>query len=79
MMPLGTNDESLLQRWGYALQRKGAGTRMDFGDYLTLAEEGKIEKYSIVIWLEGEDPECVNDVLGGVMNLEMNFEVLDED
>ena len=48
MLPLGTNDESLMQRWGYALQRKGAGTRMDFGDYLTLAEEGKIEEYKSV-------------------------------
>jgi hypothetical protein len=46
---------------------------------VTDMEEGKVEKHTVVVWLEGEDPECVNDVLGGVMNLEMNFEVLDED
>lgn len=39
---------------------------------LTL-EKGGTDKYTIVIWLEGEDPECVNDVLTGKLKLEMNF------
>lgn len=34
---------------------------------------GEIDKYTIVIWLEGNDPECVDDILGGEMKLEMNI------
>ena len=30
---------------------------------------GEIDKYTVVIWLEGEDPECVNDILGGTLEL----------
>ena len=33
----------------------------------------EIDKYSVVIWLEGEDPECINDILGGSIELIMNF------
>lgn len=34
---------------------------------------GEVKKYTIVIWLEGNDPECINDILGGFVRLEMNF------
>lgn len=34
---------------------------------------GEIDKYTVVIWLEGEDPECVNDILGGTIELMMRF------
>lgn len=30
---------------------------------------GEIDKYTVVIWLEGEDPECGNDILGGTLEL----------
>lgn len=30
---------------------------------------GEIDKYTVVIWLEGEDPECVNDIMGGTLEL----------
>ena len=34
---------------------------------------GKIDKITIVIWLEGDDPECVNAILGGEMKMHMNI------
>ena len=34
---------------------------------------GKIDKVTIVIWLEGDDPECVNAILGGEMKMHMNI------
>ena len=34
---------------------------------------GEVDKYTIVIWLEGNDPECIDDILGGEMKLEMNI------
>lgn len=40
---------------------------------------GDVDKYTVVIWLEGNDPECVDDIKGGVVKMSMNFEVLEED
>jgi hypothetical protein len=34
---------------------------------------GDIDKYTVVIWLEGWDPECVNDILNGEVKLSMSF------
>lgn len=36
-------------------------------------EPGEIDKYTAVIWMEGEDPECVNDIIGGYVELAMKF------
>lgn len=30
-----------------------------------------IDEYTILIWLEGEDPECIDDILGGEMKMLM--------
>ena len=42
-----------------------------------------IHKYTVVIWLEGDDPECTNDLIGGSigMNFVIKFadEVIEED
>lgn len=38
-----------------------------------------IHKYTIVIWLEGNDPECIDDIIGGRVNMEMNFKILDDE
>ena len=35
---------------------------------------GDVDKYSVIIWFEGEDSECINDIMGGHMRLSMNFE-----
>ena len=34
---------------------------------------GDIDKLTVVIWLEGDDPECVNSILGGEMKMHMNI------
>jgi len=34
---------------------------------------GDKNKYTIVIWLEGSDPECTNNILGGEIKLHMAF------
>lgn len=36
---------------------------------------GDKRKYTVVIWLEGDDPDCVNDIIGGSMKFEMNFDI----
>ena len=32
---------------------------------------GEIDRYSIVVWLEGNDPECIDDIIGGEMKMAM--------
>jgi hypothetical protein len=36
-------------------------------------EPGEIDKYTVVIWIEGEDPECTDDIIGGWLELAMTF------
>jgi len=33
------------------------------------------DKYTVVIWLEGNDPDCVDALIGGTMKLSMNFKI----
>ena len=40
---------------------------------------GSIDKYTIVVWLEGNDPECIDDIKGGQVRLVMNFEIISAD
>lgn len=37
----------------------------------------EVDKYTVVIWLEGEDPECVNDIFGGYVEFNMKFSLVD--
>ena len=38
----------------------------------SLAEEDSI-KYTLVIWLEGDDPECLDNIKGGSVKMSMTF------
>lgn len=40
---------------------------------------GNVDKYTIVIWMEGDDPECVDSIVGGSVEFSMNIESLYED
>lgn len=35
-----------------------------------------VMKYTVIIWLEGTDPDCVDAIIGGIMKLDMKFSVL---
>ena len=35
------------------------------------------DKYTIVIWLEGNDPDCLDNIIGGTMKLGMNFKIVE--
>lgn len=37
---------------------------------------GDVMKFTVVIWLEGNDPDCVDSIIGGIMKLEMKFSVI---
>lgn len=33
------------------------------------------DKYTVVIWLEGNDPDCVDDIIGGQIKFGMDFKI----
>ena len=38
---------------------------------------GNVDKYTIVIWMEGEDPECVDAIVGGSVQFSMTIDAVD--
>lgn len=44
---------------------------------ITDFEPNEVTKYTVVLWVEGEDFECTNEKIGGSITLSMAFSVLD--
>ena len=42
-------------------------------------EPGAMDKYTVVAWVEGNDPECINDIMGGFMRMNMLFGIADDE
>ena len=42
-------------------------------------EPGQTDKYTIVMWIEGEDPECIDDIRGGYVKLNWFINIKDEE
>ena len=42
-------------------------------------QPGETVKYTIVMWIEGDDPECVDEIRGGFIKLNWFFNVLEEE
>ena len=40
---------------------------------------GNVDKYTVVIWMEGDDPECTDDIVGGNIQFSMNINADDDD
>lgn len=38
---------------------------------------GNVDKYTIVIWMEGEDPECIDTIVGGSVQFSMTIDAVD--
>lgn len=39
---------------------------------------GEVNKYTVVMWLEGDDPQCTDELIGGHLGLEMQFRLIRE-
>ncbi len=35
------------------------------------------DKYTVVIWLEGNDPDCLDNIIGGTLKLSMDFKIVE--
>lgn len=38
---------------------------------------GDIARFTVVMWLEGNDPECVDDIIGGQFKIDMTISIID--
>lgn len=47
-------------------------TRIMFKDD-SILNKGQVKKYSVFLWLEGEDAECTDDILGGIISIEFGI------
>ena len=57
-------------------------TEMFYSDSLACVKQRRdfkvndIDKYTIVIWIEGDDPDCIDALIGGEMK--MHLEITEE-
>ena len=47
--------------------------------YVSDVEPMEVHKYTVVIWLEGDDPDCTDDLIGGHAGMDMHFYLVEED
>ena len=40
---------------------------------------GEVHKYTVVIWLEGDDPDCTDELIGGHVGMDFHFQLVDEE
>lgn len=45
----------------------------------TEVEPMEVHKYTVVIWLEGDDPDCTNEKIGGYAGIDMKFQLVGEE
>ena len=45
--------------------------------YQTGVEPMEYHKYTVVIWLEGDDPDCTDDLIGGHVGMDFYFELIE--
>lgn len=75
--------EVITQRKGFTFSRV---IPMNFKSESTVAEgsqeevePAEIHKYTVVIWLEGDDPDCTDELIGGHIGMEVFFQLVGED
>jgi len=42
-------------------------------NYIENFKPGDLDRYTIVLWIEGSDPDCTDNILGGEFKVHMNF------
>jgi len=40
-------------------------------------EQNEVDKYTVVFWLEGDDPDCTNELIGSHIGLQVDIELID--
>ena len=47
--------------------------------YVTDFEPGEVKEYTIVVWLEGDDPDCNDSIMGGHVSFNIQFDRLGDE
>lgn len=65
----------------YAKKAKDGGnepnTKAFLSNHLIMQQDrldikpGEVDRYTVIVWLEGKDPECIDDIIGGEMKMSM--------
>lgn len=62
-----------------ATKKAEPGTKMFVSETIAVLEQRKKmkphsqDRFTIVVWIEGDDPECLNDLLGGEIKMHMDI------
>lgn len=65
---LNDNGESV-----YAVDKNFVSNTKVMENEVEMFRPGDVDKYTVVVWLEGWDPECVNKILEGEIKMSMKF------
>lgn len=55
------------------------GTKAFYSDNIAVLESrrnfepGNVDRFTVVVWLEGDDPDCVNAIIGGEIKMHMDI------
>ena len=52
--------------------------RLVFRETLINFKPGDVTRFSVIIWLEGQDPDTNDSILGGMLRAHMNFSILQD-
>lgn len=44
---------------------------------ITGFKKNDVDKYTVVIWLEGNDPDCVDTIIGGSIKMDMQLDIVE--
>lgn len=72
-------EEVIYAKKSKATNKAEPGTRQFVSSEIAVLEQRKNfkpnskDRYTVVVWIEGDDPECNNDLLGGEIKLHMDF------
>lgn len=49
------------------------GDNLVASEHVTNFKPNDVNRYTLVLWIEGKDPECTDNLLGGEFKVQMNF------
>lgn len=63
-------------RWRVKPKNFLSGTAVDVGRFYNVQPK-EVHKFTVVIWLEGDDPHCTNELIGGHLGMEFHLELVE--
>ena len=63
-------------RWRVMPNTFLSGSQVEVGRFYNV-QPGEVHKFTVVIWLEGDDPHCTNELIGGHLGMEFHLELVE--